>query len=145
MKEKLSDVKENYLYTKTHQWIDPASGKVGITDYAQAQLGEIVYVELKWDDGLTGTKLSQVKMDGDDPASDPIEDVSVESQKAVGDIYSPVSGEVTGVNESLQDEPEKINSDPYGDGYLFVISPSNLGGEKGALLDAAAYRAFIGE
>ena len=140
----MADVKDGLLYTKTHQWIDPASGNVGITDHAQSQLGEIVYVELKWDDGLAGTALSQVAMSGDDPSSDPIEDVSVESQKAVGDIYSPASGSVTGVNEALQDEPELINSDPYGKGYLFTIAPSNLDGEKGNLLDAAAYKAFLG-
>ncbi|MFX0100787.1 MAG: glycine cleavage system protein H [Candidatus Hodarchaeota archaeon] len=140
----MTEAPDNLLYTKTHQWIDPASGKVGITDHAQSQLGEIVYVELKWDDGLAGTELAQVSMSGDDPSSDPIEDVSVESQKAVGDIYSPVSGKVTGVNEALQDEPELINSDPYGAGYLFIIAPSNLDGEKGNLLDAAGYKAFLG-
>ncbi|MHA1793292.1 MAG: glycine cleavage system protein H [Promethearchaeota archaeon] len=139
----MADVKEGYLYTKTHQWFDPETNKVGISDFAQEQLGEIVYVELKWDDGLAGTELSQVKYDGDEPATDPIEDVSVESQKAVGDIYPPVSGKVVEVNEVLQDEPEKINEDPYGEGWLFKVEPSNLDAEKGNLLDAAAYKAFI--
>ncbi|MHA1683661.1 MAG: glycine cleavage system protein H [Promethearchaeota archaeon] len=140
----MADVKDGLLYTKTHQWFDPASGKCGITDHAQEQLGEIVYVELKWDDGLAGANVSAVTFDGDDPASDPIEDVSVESQKAVGDIYAPVSGEIGEVNELLQDEPEKINEDPYGDGWLFTIKASNLDGEKGSLMDAAAYKAFCG-
>ena len=143
----MSNIPDGLLYTKSHQWakIEGDLVKVGITDHAQAQLGEIVYVELKWDDGLAGTALSQVAFDGDDPSSDPIEDVSVESQKAVGDIYSPLSGTVESVNEVLEDEPEKINEDPYGEGFLFFMKPSNLDGEKGNLLDAAGYKAFLGE
>ncbi|MHA1369736.1 MAG: glycine cleavage system protein H [Promethearchaeota archaeon] len=140
----MAEVKDGYLYTKTHQWFDPATNRVGITDFAQEQLGDIVYVELKWDEGLVGTEVKQVTYDGDDPASDPLEDVSVESQKAVGDIYPPVSGKIVEVNELLQDEPEKINDDPYGDGWLFKIEPSNLEAEKGNLLDAQAYKAFTG-
>lgn len=140
----MANVKDGLLYTKSHQWFDPASGKVGITDHAQEQLGEIVYVELRWDDGLAGTKVSQVKFEGDEPSSDPIEDISIESQKAVGDLYAPVSGEITGSNAELQDEPEKINSDPYGAGWLFTIKPSSLDAEKGNLMDAAAYKAFCG-
>ncbi len=138
------NIKDGLLYTKTHQWIklDGDVATVGISDFAQEQLGEIVYVELKWDDGLTGTIVKAVKYSGDEPASDPIEDISVESQKAVGDIYAPLSGEVVAVNEKLQDEPEKINSDPYGDGWLFKIKASNLGAEKANLLDAAAYKVF---
>lgn len=141
----MADVPDNLLYSKAHQWVklDGDVAIVGITDFAQEQLGEIVYVELKWDDGLGGTSVSQVEFDGDDPASDPIEDVSVESQKAVGDVYAPLSGEITEANELLEDEPEKINEDPYGDGWLFKMKPSNLDGEKGKLMDAAAYKAFI--
>ncbi|MBD3187957.1 glycine cleavage system protein GcvH [Candidatus Bathyarchaeota archaeon] len=138
----MAEIKDNLLYTKTHQWYDPESGKVGITDHAQDQLGEIVYVELLWDDGLAGTEVSAVTYDGDEPASDPIDDISVESQKAVGDIYAPLSGEITSVNEDLMDEPEKVNEDPYGEGWLFTLDPSDFDGEKGNLLDAAAYKAF---
>lgn len=130
------------LYSKTHQYFDPASGKVGLTAFAGEQLGEIVYVELKWDDGLAGTEVSQVKFEGNEPTSDPIDDISVESQKAVGDLYAPVSGTIEEVNELLQDEPEKINDDPYGEGWLFIIKPSNLDAEKGNLMDEAAYKAY---
>jgi glycine cleavage system H protein len=132
---------DDLLYTKTHQWVKYEDGvaTVGLTDWAQEQLGEIVYVELKWDDGLKGEQVSAVKYDGDEPASDPISGVSVESQKAVGDIYAPVSGEIIEVNESLQDNPENINSDPYGSGWLFKIQASNWDEEKDNLLAADAY------
>ena len=136
------------LYTKTHQiwinswfrgaWVDTDSGKVGLTPYAAEQLGEISFVDVE---GLEGATLSQVVMDGDEPSSDPI-DCTVESSKAVGDIYSPVSGTVKEVNVDLMDEPEKINADAMA-AWLYVIEPSNLDGEKGNLLDEAAYKAFI--
>ena len=111
---------ENLYYTKTHQWYDPANGKVGITAYAAEALGEISFVDVE---ALEGAELEQVKMDGDEPASDPI-DATVESSKAVGDIYSPVSGTVKEVNSELMDEPEKINENPY-EAWLFIIEPSN--------------------
>ena len=127
------------FYTKTHQWFDDASKEVGITPFAAEQLGEISFVDVE---GLEGATLEQVKMDGDEPASDPI-DCTVESSKAVGDIYSPVSGSVTAVNTDLMDEPEKINADALS-AWLFKIDPSNWDGEKGNLLDEAAYKAFTG-
>jgi glycine cleavage system H protein len=132
---------DDLLYTKTHQWVKFEDGiaTIGLTDWAQEQLGEIVYVELKWDDGLKGEQVSAVKYSGDEPASDPISGVSVESQKAVGDIYAPISGEITEVNESLQDNPENINSDPYGSGWLFKIQASNWDEEKESLLAVDAY------
>jgi|SRR5271157_506411 len=135
---------DDLLYTKTHQWVKFEDGvcTVGLTDYAQEQLGEIVYVELKWDDGLKGEQVSALTYSGDEPASDPISGVSVESQKAVGDIYAPVSGEVIEVNESLQDNPENINSDPYGSGWLFKIQASSWDEEKDSLLSADAYQEF---
>jgi len=80
-------------------------------------------------------------MDGDDPSSDPI-DATVESSKAVGDIYSPVSGTVTAINEDLMDEPEKINEDAMA-AWLYKIDASNWDAEKGNLLDEAAYKALI--
>jgi glycine cleavage system H protein len=130
---------KGFLYTKAHQWFDPATGKVGLTAYATEQLGEISFVDL---DAIAGAELTQIEMSGDEPSSDPI-DATVESSKAVGDIYSPVSGTVKEINESLMDEPEKINEDPFGAGWLFAIEPSNLDAEKGNLLSADDYATFI--
>ena len=120
------------LFSKTHQWFDEASGKVGLTAYAAEQLGEISFVDVE---GIEGATLSQGSAD-----SDPI-DCTVESSKAVGDVYSPVSGTVTAVNSDLMDEPEKINEDPMG-AWLFQITPSNLDAEKANLMDEAAYSAY---
>lgn len=137
----MTDVKEGFFYTKTHQWYDPETKKVGLTAYAAEQLGEISFVDVE---GLEGAELTQVEMSGDEPTSDPI-DATVESSKAVGDIYSPVSGKVTTINNDLMDEPEKINEDPYGAGWLYEIEPSNWDGEKGNLLSAADYKSFTAE
>ena len=137
----MADVKEGFFYTKTHQWFDPGTKKVGITAFAAEQLGEISFVDVE---GLEGAELTQVEMSGDEPTSDPI-DATVESSKAVGDIYSPVSGKVTTINSDLMDEPEKINEDPYGAGWLYEIKPSNWDGEKGNLLSAADYKSFTAE
>jgi len=126
-------------FTKTHQWFDDATKMVGLTPYAAEQLGEISFVDVE---GLEGVTLEQVKLDGDEPSSDPI-DCTVESSKAVGDIYSPVSGNVIEVNSDLMDEPEKINEDAFA-AWLFKIEPSNWDAEKGNLLDEGAYNAFIG-
>jgi glycine cleavage system H protein len=127
----------NLFYTKTHQWFDPSSGKVGLTAFAAEALGEISFVDV---DALEGAELTQVKMDGDEPSSDPI-DATVESSKAVGDIYSPVSGTVKEVNGALMDEPEKLNEAPFKT-WLYVIKPSNWDKEKAQLLSAADYDAF---
>ncbi|MEX2684512.1 MAG: glycine cleavage system protein H [Candidatus Sigynarchaeota archaeon] len=139
----MAKILDNLLYTRTHQWvkIEGDVATVGLTDYAQEQLGEIVYVELSWDEGLKGKKLTAVKYDAKgEPASDPISGVSVESQKAVGDVYAPLSGEVVEVNDALKDAPEAINSDPYGKGWLFKIKASALDAEKGNLLTPAKYK-----
>ena len=130
---------KGFLYTKAHQWFDPTTGKVGLTAYAAEQLGEISFVDLE---AIAGAEVTQIEMSGDEPSSDPI-DAIVESSKAVGDIYSPVSGTVKEINESLMDEPEKINEDPFGAGWLFAIEPSNLDAEKGNLLSADDYATFI--
>ncbi|TXT61382.1 MAG: Glycine cleavage system H protein [Promethearchaeota archaeon] len=130
---------ESYLYTKTHQWYDPTTGKVGLTDYAAEQLGEITFVDVE---PLEGADVSQVEMSGDEPASDPL-DAAVESSKAIGDIYSPVSGTVSEVNADLLDYPERVNEDPFGEGWLFKVDASDFDGEKGNLLDAAAYKDFV--
>ena len=126
-------------FTKTHQWFDDGTKMVGITPYAAEQLGEISFVDVE---GLEGADLEQVKMDGDEPTSDPI-DCTVESSKAVGDIYSPVSGSVVEINSDLMEEPEKINEDALA-AWLFKIEPSNWDAEKGNLIDEAAYNAFVG-
>jgi len=128
------------FFTKTHQWFDDGTKEVGLTPYAAEQLGEISFVDLE---GIDGADVSQLEMSGDEPASDPL-DCTVESSKAVGDVYSPVSGKVTAINSALMDEPEKINEDAFA-AWLFKVEPSNWAAEKGNLLDEAAYKAFISQ
>jgi glycine cleavage system H protein len=121
------------LYTKEHEWVklEGSTATVGITDYAQSSLGDIVYVELP----KAGTAVTQFKQMG-----------VVESVKAVSDIYSPVSGEVTEVNAEVENDPEKVNNDPYGAGWMVKIKvsgPDALAGllkppEYQVVLDAAA-------
>lgn len=115
-------------YTKDHEWIDLAgdSGKVGITDYAQQQLGDVVYVELP----EVGQKLKQGQSFG-----------TIESVKAVSELYSPVSGEVTAVNGDLKDKPETVNKDPHGS-WMIAIKLTNAS-ETGGLLDAAQYQDLL--
>ena len=125
-------------YTKTHQWYNDETGEVGLTRFAAEQLGEISFVDV---DALKGAELSQVTMNGDEPSSDPI-DATVESSKAVGDVYCPVSGTVSAVNSDLMDEPEKINENAL-TAWLFKINASKWDAEKGNLLDEAAYKSFI--
>ena len=121
---------ENYLYTKEHEWIllDGDTGTIGITFHAQKELGDIVYVDLP----KPGTVVEQAKSLG-----------SVESVKAVSDIYSPVSGEVLQINETLATAPEKLNADPHGDAWLVKIRLS-APEETKQLLKAADYEAYIG-
>lgn len=121
---------ENYRYTKDHEWIlvDGESGTIGITHHAQEELGDIVYVDLP----KVGTTLTAGKSLG-----------SVESVKAVSDIYSPASGEVIALNESLANAPEKLNADPHGDGWLVKVRLSNPQ-EVQSLMSAADYQAYIG-
>ena len=117
------------LYTKDHEWIkiDGSAAVMGITDYAQSSLGDIVYVELP----KAGASLEQGKAIG-----------VIESVKAVSDIYAPVSGKVTGVNGAVEEDPAKVNSDPFGDGWLVKIELSDPAQAK-ALLDDAAYDALV--
>ena len=128
---------DDLLYTKVHQWakIDGNKVTVGITDFAQSQLGDITFADVEAMDG------AEVKQDNDGSA-DPI-DCTVESSKAVGDIFCPISGKVVEINGALFDAPEKLNSDPYGDGWLIKVEASNLGSEKGNLLSAADYAATL--
>jgi len=120
----------NLRYTREHEWIlvDGNIGTVGITDYAQNSLGDIVYVDMP----KVGDTLSAHATFG-----------SVESVKAVSDLYSPVSGEVVAVNETLKTEPDKINAAPH-DTWIIKVKLSDPA-EWDALLDAAAYEAFVSE
>jgi glycine cleavage system H protein len=119
----------NYRYTKEHEWVDVQGdiAAIGITDYAQHELGDVVFVELP----KVGSKIETGKTFG-----------TVESVKAVSDIYAPASGEVTEANEVLHNTPEKINEDPHGAGWLIKIKLASPG-ELSSLMDAAAYEAFI--
>ena len=121
---------ENLLYSKEHEWvkIDGDNATVGVTDYAQDSLGDIVYVELP----KVGAKLAQFGNAG-----------VVESVKAVSDLFTPISGEVVEVNEKLADDPAAVNRAPYEDGWLFKLRLSDSG-ETANLLDAAGYEKLLG-
>jgi glycine cleavage system H protein len=121
---------ENFRYTKEHEWVlvEGDTGTIGITDHAQQELGDVVYVDLP----KVGARVEQGKSLG-----------SVESVKAVSDIYSPVSGEVAEVNPSLTDAPETLNSDPHGQGWLVKIRLT-AADEVKELMSAADYQAYIG-
>lgn len=121
---------ENFKYTKEHEWVsvEGDTGTVGITFHAQKELGDIVYVDLP----KIGAAVEVGKSFG-----------SVESVKAVSDIYSPVTGEIVGINSLLADAPEKLNEDPHGAAWLVKIKLANPG-ELDGLLSAADYEAFIG-
>ncbi len=135
------EVKEGLLYNKSNMWFNPDDGAVGISDYAQAQLGEISFIELSLLE--EGMEVSQAEYDGNDPSSDPVPDASIESSKTVAEIFSPVSGTISAINsDDLEMEPEKLNEDPYG-AWLIKIDASDLDNEKGNLMDAAAYADFI--
>lgn len=111
----------NLKYAKSDEWFDPASGKVGITDFAQSQLSDIVFVEILVDEGEDVT------------VGKPI--ASVESVKASAEIYAPASGKVAKVNKGVVEKPELINSDPFGEAWMIQID----GGTAGDLMDSAAY------
>jgi len=121
---------ENFRYTKEHEWVlvEGDIGTVGITEHAQEELGDIVYVDLP----KVGTRVEAGKSLG-----------SVESVKAVSDIYSPVSGEITEINESLADAPEKLNSDPHGAAWLVKMRLSSPEEIKN-LMSAADYQSYVG-
>jgi glycine cleavage system H protein len=121
----------HYRYTKDHEWIDVKgdTATVGITDYAQHQLGDVVFVELP----KPGAALDAGKSFG-----------TVESVKAVSEIYAPVSGQVLEVNADLQNHPERLNSDPHGAAWLIKMRLANPS-EVSKLMDAAAYEAYIAE
>ena len=116
-------------YTKDHEWVRSGGTEatIGITDYAQAQLGDVVFVELP----AVGRTIKQGEVFG-----------TIESVKAVSELYAPVSGEVVAVNDALSTSPESVNKDPHG-AWIIKVKPSNAG-ELGALLDSAAYGALVG-
>ncbi len=119
----MSNTPANLKYTKSDEWFDPATGKVGLTDFAQSQLSDIVFVEILVSVG------DQVE------AGTPI--ASVESVKAAAESYAPVTGKVVAVNGNLSAGPEILNSDPFGAGWMIQVE----GGDPAAMLDAAAYEA----
>ncbi|HEX3682692.1 MAG TPA: glycine cleavage system protein GcvH [Bryobacteraceae bacterium] len=121
---------ESYRYTKEHEWVraDGTEATVGITDHAQHELGDIVFVNLP----KAGSSVKRGETFG-----------SVESVKAVSDVYSPVTGEVTAANELLSQKPETLNSDPHGDGWLIKIKLTGPD-EMNALMSAADYQTYIG-
>lgn len=121
----------NYRYTKDHEWIEVKGGNatIGITDYAQHELGDVVFVELP----KPGGKIEKGKSFG-----------TVESVKAVSEIFAPASGEVLEANGELQNKPETINSDPHGAAWLLKVKLTNPA-EADGLMDAAAYEAYIAQ
>ena len=117
-------------YSKGHEWAKEIGGnrvRVGITHYAQDQLGDVVFVDMP----ATGTKVKQFQQFG-----------SIESVKAVSDLFSPVSGEVVAVNQALTDTPELVNQDPYGQGWLMEIALADSS-ELNALLSSQDYEAYV--
>ena len=118
----------NYKYSKDHEWLEVAgeTGTIGVTDYAQAQLGDVVFLELP----EVGATLTQGQSFG-----------QIESVKAVSELYAPVSGRVIEVNTALREKPEAVNSDPHGSWMLKV--QLSAPGEVAALLDEAAYEALV--
>ena len=127
----MSNVQANLLYTKEHEWVEKLSDtvvRVGITDFAQDQLGDIVFVELP----KAGTTITANESIG-----------SVESVKTVSDIFSPVSGKVTAVNGSLEGSPELVNSAPFGEGWMVEVEVSGADALEG-LLTADEYASYIG-
>ena len=124
------NVPENLKYTKDHEWakIEGDMATVGITDYAQGELGDVVFVELP----ETGSKVTKGETFG-----------TIEAVKAVADLFAPLSGEVVEVNPTLESAPETVNQDPYGEGWMIKIKMENAD-EVNDLLDAEKYKELIG-
>ena len=126
----MSELPGDLKYTKEHEWLrqeEDGSVTIGITDHAQTALGDLVYVELP--------EVGQEVESGGEMAV-------VESVKAASDVYAPIGGTVTEVNKALSDDPEKINADPYGDGWIVRLQPS---GDADEAMDPDAYQAFLDE
>ena len=128
----MSDLPGDLLYTNDHEWLrreDDGSVSIGITEHAQSALGDLVYVELP-----------EVGLDVDEAG----EMAVVESVKAASDVYAPIGGSIVAVNEELADDPEKINTDPYGDGWIVRMMPSETIDES-ALMSPDDYQTFLDE
>lgn len=126
----MSNIPDNLKYTKSHEWVrinDNGTVTVGVTDHAQQQLGDMVFIETP-EPGRTVTAKEECAV--------------VESVKAASDVYSPAAGEILEVNEALADDPQLLNQDPYGEGWLFVLRPSE---SLDSLLSADAYRSLEAE
>ena len=128
----MSEVPSDLKYTAEHEWVRAGDGassvRVGITDHAQEALGDVVYVSLP----EVGAGVTAGSACGE-----------VESTKSVSDLYAPITGTVAARNDALDDQPDLINSDPYGAGWIIEIEPAD-DADTGSLLDAAAYRAMVG-
>ncbi len=129
----MSQIPEGLLYTEEHEYLKPSDEEgvyfVGVTDYAQGELGDVVYVELP----EVGARFGKMEPFG-----------TIEAVKAVSDLFCPVSGEVVEVNTALDDDPSLVNSDPYGEGWMIKLRVDEPA-ELDDLLDATAYRAHLGE
>jgi glycine cleavage system H protein len=128
----VANVPGDLNYTEEHEYVRKGKDgnvEIGITDYAQGELGDVVYVELP----KVGTKFNKHDVFG-----------TIEAVKAVSELFSPIAGEVVAVNDRLDKEPALVNSDPYGAGWMIRVKPSNQS-EIGALLDAGAYTKHIGQ
>ena len=126
----MSNIPADLKYIETHQWVrlaDDGTATVGITDFAQEQLGDVVYI---------GVPDLGAMVNGGEEAG------VAESVKSASDVFSPVTGEVVEINESLEDEPEKVNEDPYGDGWMFKVKLADAGELEG-LMDATAYAEHV--
>ena len=123
------NIPENLKYTKDHEWlrVEGEEAFVGITDYAQGELGDIVFIEIETE----GEELAKEEVFG-----------TIEAVKTVSDMFMPVSGEVVEVNDKFEESPEVVNKDPYGDGWLIKIKLTNVS-ELDELLDAAAYKNLL--
>jgi glycine cleavage system H protein len=124
------NIPQNLKYTKDHEWVSVSGdiATIGITDFAQSELGDIVYVEIETE----GETLGQEEVFG-----------SVEAVKTVSDLFMPLSGEIIEFNAELEANPESVNTDPYGDGWMVKVKMSDSSELEG-LLDAAAYEALVG-
>ncbi|MGD9562600.1 MAG: glycine cleavage system protein GcvH [Pyrinomonadaceae bacterium] len=125
----MSNIPENLRYSKDHEWVlvNGETASIGITDYAQSSLGDVVYIDLP----RVGDKFGTHESFG-----------SVESVKAVSEIFTPLAGEIVEVNDALNDTPEKVNSDPYGDAWFIKVKMENPG-EADAMLSAVEYEEYL--
>lgn len=129
----MSHIPDDLLYTEEHEYLKPTDEEavylVGVTDYAQGELGDVVFLELP----AVGDTFTRMDVFG-----------TIEAVKAVSDLYAPVTGEVLEVNPALDDDPAMVNADPYGEGWMLRVRVADTG-ELDRLLSAAAYRELVGE